>query len=554
MADADLELDRMGGRFNAEQGQILTAADVDRIGAFGIKSLCNLLSLLFWDEANGVPLSGFPRDLLSTDFCETTSTGDLSFEVSTGWGMFYNASATADDFEPTKYLPVVLDTLYEGDLSAHHATHPRIDLVCISPAWESDVPETRNVKDPGTGVVSSTSIDARRRFSSAIQIVTGTAAATPAVPSVPAGYMEIARAYVPAVSGAAVWKDHRQVLEFGHLFKGLPRHAVDNYVPLGGSDELAVSQLAAPGLAVIVERGRAVINGVARLYKRETSLTITAAHATLHRIDLVVANQDGTLSVTAGTPHATPTAPAVPTNTCPLAEVYVAATDTTIVDANITDRRQREPFNGELRLQAESVTSDRLVAGGIDGDRLAAGTVAGDRLTAGTVSWEALETPGVYVHMGTVTGSGDHYEIPIELFHPDRVTEYAGPFDTAGDPDECVFVAEAYLYVNGGTLNAVDYPNADAAFTGTPDTELSSMASSGDLYRLWFEPASGSEVDFNQGGGPSKTSLVFWMESRTGTLHIERKAGSAATKYKIFVRPLNRPGGSRADGGIVVFI
>jgi hypothetical protein len=85
-----------------------------------------------------------------------------------------------------------------------------------------------------------------------------------------------------------------------------------------------------------------------------TNLGLTAAHASLPRIDIVVAtvrdsaysgaNNDWLLQIIAGTAAGSPTAPAAPANSLVLAQIAVAATTTTITNANITDVRQYSPF------------------------------------------------------------------------------------------------------------------------------------------------------------------------------------------------------------------
>lgn len=543
--DASLPFDDFGGRMNAEQGQLLTAQDVDRIGAFSVTSLLNVLALLFWDVANDVALSGFPRERLATDACLVSSTSALGFSVSTGWGLFWNASATSDDFEPYRYRPMVLDTAYAASLTAHDATNPRIDVVCMAPAWEDDVGEARNVKNPSTGVVSSTSINARRKFSSTIQVVTGTPSATPAVPAVPSGYVELARAAVPASTGAAVWEDTRPVLELGHLFKGLPRHAVDDYVPTGEADELEVLATSPASLAVTVTGGRASINGVVRYYPTST-VTLSAAHATLDRIDLISAYRDGSIVVTAGTASATPAAPALPANSCALATVLVEATVTSVSNAKITDLRDREPFDGTNRLQKAST------------------------------NWDRMDTPAVFVKLGspTISGGGREASIPFELFYPDGVTEYAGPFDDgtgSGGVKTCAFMLEIYtfwpVYSGAATLSGT-------AWSGTQSTTDFSTGGATDVTRLsphtldgsavgsassfifteaalaWFKPTNFDADNYNRGGGPSASGrLLFWCPERTGAIKLTRSTSNPTfvEKMLLVVRPVDRPGGCTAN-------
>lgn len=123
--------------------------------------------------------------------------------------------------------------------------------------------------------------------------------------------------------------------------------------------DLAVSQSGTPGMSVSVAAGWGVILGnfttnvgTYGFYNDgAVTATITTADATLPRIDLVCITVNdsaysGSLNsvvvqVVAGTPNASPTVPATPTNSLALARVAVAAGATTILNANITDVRTR---------------------------------------------------------------------------------------------------------------------------------------------------------------------------------------------------------------------
>ena len=106
---------------------------------------------------------------------------------------------------------------------------------------------------------------------------------------------------------------------------------------------LAVSQRGAgANMSVDVAAGYAIINNVEAVKGSTTNVAITAAHASYVRYDLVVINSSGTISVIDGTAAATSYAndyDLETNNAILLAEVYVPATDTTIEDAQITDKR-----------------------------------------------------------------------------------------------------------------------------------------------------------------------------------------------------------------------
>jgi hypothetical protein len=99
--------------------------------------------------------------------------------------------------------------------------------------------------------------------------------------------------------------------------------------------------------------------GPRRLRIPATTVGHGAAHATLDRIDTVVVEADGLVSAQQGTPDANPVAPSLGLGMTPIADVYIAALDTTLVNANITDRRVREPF-GEEQLRDGAVTAAKM--------------------------------------------------------------------------------------------------------------------------------------------------------------------------------------------------
>jgi hypothetical protein len=124
-----------------------------------------------------------------------------------------------------------------------------------------------------------------------------------------------------------------------------------------GTGSMAVTANGTPNMSVNVAPGWAAIlgdfqanQGVYTAYNDAiTNLTITTANSSNPRIDRVVITVNDayysgllnnvTYTVIAGTPAASPTAPAVPTNSFSLATVLVATGTTTITSGAITDTR-----------------------------------------------------------------------------------------------------------------------------------------------------------------------------------------------------------------------
>lgn len=148
--------------------------------------------------------------------------------------------------------------------------------------------------------------------------------------------------------------------------------------------QFAVTQAGSPNMTVLVAAGAASIPGSLSssqgnyfvVNDASVTLSISAAHATLARIDIVVVNvrdaqysgadNDAQLQVITGTPASSPVAPTAPDNSITLAQVAVAALATTITTANITDtRRYMSAVGGVINATNEAArpTSSEIQAG-----------------------------------------------------------------------------------------------------------------------------------------------------------------------------------------------
>ena len=101
----------------------------------------------------------------------------------------------------------------------------------------------------------------------------------------------------------------------------------------------AVTAQATPDMTVAVAAGVVRNADGTTAVVAAGNVTITTAHATNPRLDLVVASNAGVKSVTAGTAAASPVFPAIPANSVVLAAVYVPATNTALATNQITDKR-----------------------------------------------------------------------------------------------------------------------------------------------------------------------------------------------------------------------
>jgi hypothetical protein len=116
-------------------------------------------------------------------------------------------------------------------------------------------------------------------------------------------------------------------------------------------------------MTVKVDAGRFIKSDYTVVTNAQQTGTITTAHATLPRIDRVVIDGvTGTVSVIAGTPNASPTAPAITAGKLPVCQVYVAAAVTTISNSVLTDERAFMANFASLLTQANTWLADQTIS------------------------------------------------------------------------------------------------------------------------------------------------------------------------------------------------
>jgi hypothetical protein len=147
-----------------------------------------------------------------------------------------------------------------------------------------------------------------------------------------------------------------------------------------GSTDLAVTQNGTPNMSVNVAIGWAAIVGdyatnmgaYVAYNDAVQNLTITTASGSNPRIDRIVMTVSdsyytGTLNqvafqVLAGTPAASPTAPAIPTNSISLATILVGTSVTSILTANITDTRTLSSTSFVTPTGVQALSSKTLIS------------------------------------------------------------------------------------------------------------------------------------------------------------------------------------------------
>jgi hypothetical protein len=153
---------------------------------------------------------------------------------------------------------------------------------------------------------------------------------------------------------------------FGTFAGGVSSTAAQGAHGVVYATDLAVTQNGTPNMSVNVAGGTCLIRGTENQnqgvycgYNDATlNVVVAASDPTNPRRDLVVAkvrdsfysgaSADFSIVVVTGTPAASPVDPAVPADALVLARIAVAATSTTVVNANITDLRTRAYALGAL--------------------------------------------------------------------------------------------------------------------------------------------------------------------------------------------------------------
>jgi hypothetical protein len=161
------------------------------------------------------------------------------------------------------------------------------------------------------------------------------------------------------------------------------------------------------GMNTKIKSGAVLVDGFYWQTDAQVTVAVGAAHATLPRIDTVVVRLNRTvtprtytLAVVAGTPNASPAAPAL-TQTAtlyefPLADVRVNAAVSAITADKVTDRRA---YSTAGALAAGSVGTTELAAGAVTNAKLGSGAV-----TDGNVASRAIEQDKLAASVFVMTG------------------------------------------------------------------------------------------------------------------------------------------------------
>jgi hypothetical protein len=177
--------------------------------------------------------------------------------------------------------------------------------------------------------------------------------------------------------------------------------------------DLAVTQNGTPNMSVNVAAGGCFIRGTQsanqgayHLWNDATlNVAIAAADATNPRRDLIIAqvrdlnysgaDKDARIVVVTGTPAASPVDPTVPANALVLARVAVAAGDTSIVTAEITDLRTMANIRNQCAVFGSTTQRDQFIPVPYAGQQcyLATGTRTEGLYTYTNGAWREARIP-----------------------------------------------------------------------------------------------------------------------------------------------------------------
>lgn len=178
--------------------QILSS-DLNRMGTLTAKAVQDALLAM----GGSIDALVAPQDVVRRGLNATVGVG-LSVDISAGEAMRFDGPSAGD---ATGYHLGRIDNLTNLPIAAADPGQPRLDLVYATFSLDAEDSGNRNIIDPVTRIVSSVSVDKSSRPRLTLGVVTGTPAANPSKPALPASAIALWYVYVPAAAVAVV-DDH----------------------------------------------------------------------------------------------------------------------------------------------------------------------------------------------------------------------------------------------------------------------------------------------------------------------------------------------------------
>ena len=281
-------------RWNAAQG--VSQADMLNAELVQIRNQVNLLALLLGDT-DRQSRTGIPRG----HFLCTESGANVV--VGSGVAFIRNSSASDATFVEDHMSLAVLAAA-DSVAPSTPGAYPRVDVVVVSASSANDTTGSEAILSGGS--ITSSSLPTRSVKTASLQVIEGTAGSY-AVPAVPAGYASVL--YVLHTgSGAKTFYEGREPLRISNVL--LPIDLADHVIDTGAytAENMALEPIAGT-MTMFFGGGQAWVSGHAVLARPQV-LTFAASDPTNPRIDVVAVQADGSVTVTTGTPAASPTVPA----------------------------------------------------------------------------------------------------------------------------------------------------------------------------------------------------------------------------------------------------
>ncbi len=322
---------------------------------------------------------------------------------------------------------------------------------------------------------------------------------------------------------------------------------------VAAGNELTVAEASPPAMSIRVNTGKAFIGGYYfEVHTGQETLAISAAHATLARIDRVVVRRDlagrtAVLAVLAGTPAVTPTGPALTQVSAgiweiALATVTVAPAAASIVDANIADERGPRAKGTDIEdLSAELL--DPSTGHRHEG-------IAGTGRAVRHADLAGLTTdnhhPKAHIHSGDGSGSVAHVATTGQTATDHHAAPVAGP-DANVTVDAAGAAGTAGAFARSGHGHQV----ASSGSTPADVAAAGSAGATGGLARASHVHAHGTGYLPDAHHAEAHT-----LASHTGTADdinawAQASAGGGAAGVKIWVGTTD-PGGSAVEGDVWV--
>lgn len=154
-----------------------------------------------------------------------TYTSGNTINISAGVALF-SVPQTVSTYAGSIYY---LNSPVSPTIAAADHTNNRIDGIDIQYTEVQGTSQTRNVINPGTGVISPTSVNTQILSTYNIQITTGTPSGSPVAPAIPSGFVRLATYEVPFNSGGTVTVTNitkiTQLMFENQTFPGTPNTA-----------------------------------------------------------------------------------------------------------------------------------------------------------------------------------------------------------------------------------------------------------------------------------------------------------------------------------------